>query len=372
MSDALFMLCSMLLLGCACLAQDDLPRLTAAGCSVPKIQAAVDQLTGPGVVRVPAGRAEAVGTVKVPVGVSLIGAGRDETVLFRGEQTPDTSSAPIIQVSGPGDAFTRISGLGVIGLTAPESKSWDSGISITDCTRFRVDNCHVERFGASGISVRGLCRGVIDHCRFVDNFKKPINNVGYGVVVMGTGEWRDDLNPGTADSVFIEDNEFIGSRHAVASNAGARYVFRHNHVHGNDNSQAVDAHGPGYGSKHGTQWIEVYGNLIEKPRAGSTAMVLRGGGGVVFDNTMRDYRAGISLTLDFDAKLDWSRPYPIPEQIGNMWVWNNTLNGEPVLPVVPGRSANHIQIDRDYFTKPMPGYEPFTYPHPLTAEGGGG
>jgi len=129
MSDALFMLCSMLLLGCACLAQDDLPRLTAAGCSVPEIQAAVDQLTGPGVVRVPAGRAEAVGTVKVPVGVSLIGAGRDETVLFRGEQTPDTSSAPIIQVSGPGDAFTRISGLGVIGLTAPESKSWDSGIS---------------------------------------------------------------------------------------------------------------------------------------------------------------------------------------------------------------------------------------------------
>lgn len=364
------LVCGMLLLGCYCVAQDAPAEVTAAGCSVAAIQAAVEQLGGPGVVRIPAGREEAVGTVKLPVGVSLIGGGKEETVLLRGAQTPGNSNAPIIQVDGPGDAFTRISGLGLIGLTAADSKSWDSAIAINDATRFRVDDCHIQRFGLGGVYVRGLCRGVVDHCRFVDNFKKAINNVGYGVVVYGTGEWRDDLTPGSEDSVFIEDCEFIGSRHAVASNGGARYVFRHNHVHCNDNSQAVDAHGPGYGSKHGTQWVEVYGNVIEKPRGGSTAMVLRGGGGVVFSNTMRDYRAGISLTLDFDAKIDWSAPYPITEQIGNMWVWSNTLNGAPAGPIVPARSANHIQVERDYFTRPMPGYEAFTYPHPLTQDPG--
>jgi hypothetical protein len=348
-------------------ARADAPaQVRAASASVPDIQAAIAALAGPGVVTVPEGRVEAVGTLRVPVGVSLIGAGMEKTVLFRGPGTKADSSAPVIQIEGPGEAFTRIRGLGVIGMTDPESASWDSGIGVRDATCFRIDNCRLERFGLGGVHVRGLCRGVIDKCVFIDNFKKKINNVGYGVVVMGTGEWRDDLKPGSADSVFIEDCEFIGSRHAVASNAGARYVFRHNHVHGNDNSQAVDAHGPGYGSKHGTQWIEVYGNVIEKPRGGSTAMCLRGGGGVVFGNTIRDYRAGILLTLDFDTKLDWSRPYPIPEQIGDMWCWDNTLNGAPVDPFVPPRSANHIQLDRDFFAKPLPSYAPHTYPHPLT------
>lgn len=351
----------------ACTLLSAQPReVTAASCSVTDIQAAVDSLPAGGIVHLPAGQAEAIGTIRLSGGVSLIGAGRQRTKLFRGPASDMMKSTPVISADGDNGKPIRISGLNIVGFLDPASAGWDSGISLRNAIDFRISDCRVQRFGASGISVSGLSRGVIDHCLFVDNFKKTINNVGYGVVVMGTGQWRPDLVAGSADSVFVEDCEFIGQRHAIASNGGARYVFRHNFIHGNDNSQAVDCHGPGYGSAHGTQWIEVYENQIEKPVGGSTAMCLRGGGGVVFNNTIRDYKTGITLTLDFDSKIDWTGPYPLPEQIGNMWVWNNTLDGQPVAPTISARSANYIQPGRDYFTRPLPGYKPYTYPHPLT------
>lgn len=346
-------------------------EVTAASCALPDIQAAVDRLPEGGTVHVPAGEAEAIGTLRLSGGIRLLGAGWEQTKLFRAAASDPHAGGSVIVADGSNGKPIEIAGLNVVGFLDDATDGWDNGISLRNATDFRVHHCRLQRFGASGISVNGRSRGVVDHCLFVDNFKKTINNVGYGVMVMGTGEWREDLVPGSSDSVFIEDCEFIGSRHAIASNGGARYVFRHNWVHGNDNSQAVDCHGPGYGSAHGTQWVEIYDNLIEKPIGGLTAIMLRGGGGVVFRNTVRDYVVALVLTLDFDQKLDWSRPYPIPEQIGNMWCWDNTINGKPVGPIVPPRSANHIQEGRDYFTRPLPGYEPFTYPHPLTKDAGG-
>ena len=345
------------------------PQVTADSPSVPDIQAAVERLPEGGTVRVPAGRAEAIGTVRVPAGVSLIAPGPGKTVMFRASGTDSGASDPILRLEGAPDKPSQIAGISFIGMKDPASKSWDTAVAMMNVTQFRVDHCRFERFGAAAVSVRGHCSGVVDHCLFVDNFKKPIANVGYGVVIMGPGDWREDVRAGTGDSVFVEDCEFTGSRHAVASNAGAWYVFRHNHVHGNDNSQAIDAHGPGYGSKRGTQWVEVYNNLVEKPVGGSVAVMLRGGGGLVFGNTVRDYKTGIVLTLDFDGKLDWSRPYPIPDQIHKVWCWQNTLNGAPAAPVIPKRSADHIKAERDFFACPMPDYKPFEYPHPL-ARGG--
>ncbi|MBU0611519.1 MAG: right-handed parallel beta-helix repeat-containing protein [Armatimonadetes bacterium] len=340
-------------------------EITAASCAVPDIQAAIDRLPEGGTVRVPAGEAEAIGTIKLTGGIRLVGAGWEQTKLFRGPGSDMTKGGVIISVNSANGKPIVISGLNLIGFLDPASSGADSGISLSNATDFRVARCRFQRFGSSGISVGGKSCGVVDHCLFVDIFKQPINNLGYGVVVGGTGEWRDDLVPGSADSVFVEDSEFTGCRHAIASNGGARYVFRHNHIHGNVVAQAVDCHGTGYGSKHGTQWIEVYENLIEKPAGGYIAMYLRGGGGVVFNNTIRNYFGGIGVTLDADPKEDWTRPYPIPDQIGNMWLWDNTLNGTPILPFIPPRSANHIQLDRDVFTRPMPDYQPYQYPHPL-------
>jgi hypothetical protein len=348
-------------------AQAEPREVTAASCAVADIQAAVDGLGAEGgVVRIPPGEAETIGTIRITGGVSLIGAGWEQTKLCRGPATDMMKGGSVISADGANGKPLRVSGLNLVGFLDPASAGADSGIAISNATDFRVSHCRLQRWGSSGVGVSGKSRGVVDHCVFVDIFKPPINNLGYGVVVGGTGAWRDDLVPGSADSVFVEDCDFTGCRHSIASGNAARYVFRHNHIHGNVVAQAVDCHGPGYGSKHGTQWIEVYENLIEKPAGGYIAMYLRGGGGVVFRNTLRHYIGGIGLTLDADPKLDWTLPYPIPEQIGNMWVWDNTLGGQAVRPFIPPRSAEHIKLDRDYFTKPMPGYAPYQYPHPLT------
>lgn len=342
-------------------------ELVARSPSVRHIQSAIDGLGGPGVVRVPPGQEEAVGTALVPGGVSVIGAGSDKTQLFRAGRSDPATTAPIFRIDGDNGLPSRISGFEITGFTDPENAAWDNGIYVSDAVDFRIDNCKISRFGFSGVYVRGEARGVVDNCIFVDNFKSPIGNVGYGVVVFGPGDWRDKAESGGPNAVFIEDCEFRGQRHAVASNNGARYVFRHNRITGNDNSHAIDAHGQGYGSERGTQWIEVYNNFVEKPVGGTVAMVFRGGGGVVFGNTIRDYQEGIRLTLDFDERLDWNQPYPITDQIGGMWLWLNTLDGEPASPGVPNRSAGHIKMNRDFFLEPKPGYRPFAYPHPLAA-----
>jgi hypothetical protein len=49
-----------------------------------------------------------------------------------------------------------------------------------------------------------------------------------------------------------------------------------------------------------------------------------------------------------------------------IYAWNNTLNGKANYG--PIQSANAlVQQDRDFYTNTaMPGYKPYTYPHPLT------
>jgi len=51
------------------------------------------------------------------------------------------------------------------------------------------------------------------------------------------------------------------------------------------------------------------------------------------------------------------------------YVWNNTLNGSPFR--VDSQNPWRMQEGRDFFNSAMPGYTPYTYPHPLTLAGGG-
>lgn len=60
-------------------------------------------------------------------------------------------------------------------------------------------------------------------------------------------------------ATFIEDGCFEGCRHAVASNGGGRYVFRHNYVTGTVVSHAIDAHGAEFPS---TPWTRSEPKLL--------------------------------------------------------------------------------------------------------------
>src|SRR5262249_18522224 len=134
------------------------------------------------------------------------------------------------------------------------------GVQMDNEVDFRVDHCSFMRTGRSGVWTSGASKGVVDHCKFEDLFKTGVNNLGYGVEVGGINRIENETF-GSDRATFIEDSSFRLCRHAVASNRGARYVFRFNQVSQNEVAHAVDAHGHEFGSMVGTEWVDVHDNL---------------------------------------------------------------------------------------------------------------
>jgi hypothetical protein len=69
-----------------------------------------------------------------------------------------------------------------------------------------------------------------------------------------------------------------------------------------------------------------------------------------------------------DDAWEWTSatPYP-PQALDAAYFWNNTLNGAPLTVSVVNGCAPWIQANRDYYENvgPKPGYTPLVYPHPL-------
>lgn len=347
-----------------------------------RIQAAVSQASLGGVARLPAGCFEMKKVLAIPEGISVAGAGVTRTILFRPAPRPEDTPLSFIRVAGTNaHGSSRISGIAFVNVAYAGDAAPDMGIEIEDCQDFRVDNCYFEGFGSSAVRVIGDARGVIDHCTFVENYKPAIENLGYGVGVTHDDEWDDEMKLGTAEATFVEDCTFVGCRHAVTSNAGAHYVFRYNLVMGSVISHPVDAHGPGYGSMRGTRCVEIYANTIRDPchspdtgevgdRPTDVAVLMRGGGGVIFDNTFHGYLKPIELVLEFGAPAELRGSYPWQDQVHDLWIWDNRDEKGPRVPEVNGydKSREYILLNRDYFTRAKPGYMPYTYPHPLTRQ----
>jgi len=325
---------------------------------------------GDGVVQIPAGCWEITAAITIPDGTRVFGAGMGETVLYRNPHKSSGMGLPIFRVRGqPDHGATQISGIAFVGIRDTDDTGEDYGITLLNCADYRVDHCYFEGFGWAGVEVRGRSHGVIDHCVFVDNFKQGINNLGYGVGVYGANEWPDEVQKGAAETTTVEDCVMVGSRHAISSSAGARYVFRYNVVQGNVEAHAVDAHGMGWGNARGTRAVEIYANLIERPTDKWAGIVIRGGEGVVFDNTITGYRNPILLVVEWGTPEALKSSYPAFDQIRDLWVWDNTDGSGPTGPVVDETAIGLVEKGRDYFTAAKPGYTPYAYPHPL-AQGG--
>ena len=324
--------------------------------SATDIQSAVNSVyrDGGGVVYIPEGDFSLNGNINIRSNITLAGAGIDKTILrTRGSSTVINARGDNIRITG----FSLIS----------TDYNGGDGILIEDSIDFRVDHLRIEGYSSAGINVNGSStRGVIDHSEIR---MKPVSSLGYGVVVYGGEVWKDNMQLGTQYAVFIEDNTFINARHAVAANKGAHYVFRYNLVKQGTNGQAVDAHGPYWGSDVGTRAVEIYDNVIENPgaRGDERAIGIRGGGGVIFNNTIRGYTYGVMLMME--DKQDTSS-YPVLHQVHDLYIWDNSYDGvsSGVIVQYENRDGKFIQEGRDYFVYPKPGYVPYTYPHPLTRE----
>lgn len=329
------------------------------------VESWINEADANGQAHIPAGCYKIDDTLGIPEGRRVIGAGMDETIFYRDPDAFRGQNKPMVWVFGRGDNLTRISGIAFVGVRDPDDRGEDAGITLSNVRDLRVDHCYFEGFGAAAIRIEGASRGVVDHSIFVDNYKPGIGNLGYGVVVYGTDEWAEDPAAGTAEAVFVEDNVFVGSRHAIASNAGAHYVFRHNLVQENVEACAVDAHGLGFGSARGTRYVEVYQNVIEEPEDAWCGIGIRGGDGVIFGNTIRGYRNPILLILEWGTPKSLKASYPAKDQIREMWVWDNTSGGRATEPRIDPEATGFLKEGRDYWTEPKPGYNPYEYPHPL-------
>jgi hypothetical protein len=333
------------------------------------VQQMVESADADGIARLAEGCYQITSTISLQPCTQLIGAGADKTILYRDPKR--NYSAPILRVVGNANkrCVTQISGLALVGVRDTEDTGQDYGLMISNLPDFRLDHVYFEGFGFAGVRVQGNSSGVIDHAIFIDNFKRGIDNLGYGVVVYGRGTWSTESQLGGAQATFVEDSLFVGNRHAIAASAGAHYVFRNNQVLHSVVACAVDAHGMGYGSAHGTQFVEIYRNEIKDPHYDECGIGIRGGAGVIFENTIQGYKNPILLILEWGTPEIYKAEYPALDQIHDLYIWDNQIEGGYSEPHVDETGIGFIEAGRDFFTEPLPGYVPYEYPHPLAGGG---
>jgi hypothetical protein len=376
--------------------------------SAEDIQAAVDAVAavGGGVVYIPEGdfsftidsNKKAANNmpagVIIPGGVSVIGAGIGKTILREVERPPDP--AFMFTVNGINGKRVRISGISFIGYKfTEEGNPFTYGICVMGATDYRIDHCYFEDFSSKAIDVTsnwigGVNRGVIDHCIF-DNPYHDNQNVtgvnggqklwGYGIVVCGNGyneTWYENIEDvlgkydGLRNIVYIEDCIFSRCRHAVAGSTvgGGFYVIRHCNITMPRYQGMLDVHGSWFPAPYvGGRGLEAYDNVINGTDKGgkgfpNVAILIRGGGGVVYNNTIINTTEGAIWLQREDAN-------PICA-VKDLWIWNNNLiNSSPLIT----NNGNYTE-NVDYFLRApnltQDGFEytPYPYPHPLTLEKG--
>lgn len=364
---------------------DDENFIHADSCSADDIQTAADAIEAleGGIVYIPAEECTHTKIIKISDGVSLIGAGQGQTIIYNANIKISTRFYGFL------DKSFRISGMSLLG---------DSHLSIDRASGFRIDNITIETAGGSAIGISRSHSAVIDHCTI------SVTKGYYGISINGNpdhvfpDDWVFDTSEllGQSTAIFIENCDFYGANHGTVGHANAHYVLRYNTFTDNYGSWRVDAHGPGYTNPPdglGTRLVEVYENVFNYSTHGHNkrAIGIRGGSAVIFNNTINDLENGIMLTLESRAHL-----YPEEERVHDVWIWNNDfepldapctcdwesgvdgccevmvwdVNENPVL----GDSKDYIREGYEYFLREPSleqdgfDYTHYLYPHPLTDE----
>jgi chitodextrinase len=371
--------------------------ISAASCSEEDVQVAIDSASAGDTVLVPAGNCTWSCQVHIRHGkkITLQGAGMDSTVITKSGET----------INSWEKAESRITGFGFI-----------DGYVQVDGDGWRVDHCKFYNASSfnEGVYVFGEREnyhptGLIDNCTF---FNARVLVFGWGGL-MANALWAQPLNLLSGNNVvYVEDCTFTGTvqANAVDANYGGSYVFRYNTL----NDSYIEAQSV-QGTHRGTKSWEIYNNIFNQvSRAMWVPMMIRGGTGVVFNNTLKGTWTNPNIALDnvrscdsigdggrcggsslWDGNEVGKAGYPCRDQIGRstdqwlwtdknpyppqahepVYAWNNKHGANDVVFFQHGcaESGAHIQPGRDYFNNVQkPGYTPYTYPHPLRQAGPGG
>lgn len=352
--------------------------IEAASGSAIDIQHAADTASaaGGGKVHIPHGEFNLDGKPVIPDNVKVIGAGMDRTLI-------NTIGEDYINLVG---VNTRLAHLTLNSPNIDTEKHVEVGVyyagTVEDISSpdFRVD--HIRSLGTYYCGVRCAgkdTKGVVDHSYIKNHWEEGL--MAYGVGVTRDQYWEEDMHLGTDQAVFVEDCYLENCGHQMTSNFASHYVFRHNFCTVWPGS-AVDCHGPydgvTYPDHRGSRCVEVYDNILQDPVINTPysqgqAMSIRGGGGVIFNNTV----IGAShIALIRGESWQVGSVYPMKDQVHDLWIWNNTLDpqgadygGVGTVRVDTTMFPDQIQEERDYFLRPLEGYTPYMYPHPLARDG---
>jgi hypothetical protein len=356
--------------------------INAASCSSTDVQNAIDSAIAGDRVLVPAGNCTWTFTVIIAAGqdITLQGAGIGQTIINNAGLTVNR-------------AAVRITGF----------EFQDPDIEMR-AQNWRIDHNKLEN-SSSVAAILATNRttdevppwpGLVDHNEFIRG----------RVVVFATQAdidkqhfvWRQARPHGGPNFVFVEDNTFDANGvngNMVDANRAGRYVFRFNTHSGPKNIEMHSMQGCNTRATHA--W-EVYGNTLDNPDTPwFVAFLVRGGTGMIFDNTvtgnytemvgMDNVRSFVDVggtcgACDGNSSVDGNTPgefgwacrdqigrgqddpgtYPTPQASDPAYYWQNTFNGSPRDPTVrqcgdgikPGQSCADIVQNRDYYDEDTP------------------
>lgn len=397
--------------------------IAAASCSRANVGTAVTSAADGDTVLIPAGTCSWTTELDITKGITLMGSGMDQTILQDNVPKTGSNTSSLLGFNVAAPRTFRLTALTIQG-AATDPNIWNKGhVKLDGSSKtFRVDHLKVTNQQTSAIVIDGDLWGVIDHSVFSGSFKYGIKvmHTKWGGQDFGDGSWSEQLYWGTEKAVYIEDCDFTELDPGFSSSAldgldGARVVFRYNTLHNQNGTE----HGADSGQRErGFRSLELYNNTYIFNRAVAFIQWIRGGTGVVFNNTVtgggspnkfvqlnncRDNGAGCSAGTSyppwgacdgsgpFDQNTAGQSGYRCVDQPGSgtsksvsgnppspggwiqnivdpVYIWNNTVSGGSDNSV---SATGHVQSGRDYFSgTPRPGYTPYAYPHPLTTAGG--
>jgi len=368
-------------------------EIEAASCSQEDVQKAVDDAADGDTVLVPAGTCSWSAPVMiVSKAIWLRGSGVGKTVIHNIQKEDE-----VLIVSAPSGGRLRISDFEINGnrtgqgLRITGAKTW---------AEFQIDHLKLVEIPGRAIKVHGrLLKGLIYSTEFLD-CKKTVDV--YALTERDLS-WSTELTLGTEHSIVMEDNtiryeNWLPRKTAatMSHGYGARATWRHNTWINNNPNVAfyplLDAHGNqmkvvgevplpksnpvpvpepeppgGKGGSRGTRQLEYYSNIhIDNVGKSVRLAQIRGGTFIAFDNVYKGsgFSHGFQMREeDGTDRFGWLTEYPgyDPHRV---WIWNNTVNGEPVGHYYTMGSEEFIVKGLNLFYEPMPEYTPLQYPHP--------
>lgn len=298
------------------------------------VQAAINHASTGDTIAIPAGTFT-WGTdgksVSIHKAVTLTGAGQGATTINVASSAPTwgngtiflsatgavVSSIKVVQPgSGPTTAFSGVSAGGWRITEVDYVSKPNVGYFLYASTHGLIDNCTI--LGGAGNDELIFVRG-------------PANS------------WQTPSSLGTSDAVYIEDCTFSGPGYVCDANSNARVVVRFCTITGD---MKIDGHGMASNTPpRGVRHMEIYNNTWRPVKTLLTAIEVRGGSGMIFNNHttwgalfLHEYGC-TAKWANFSSQYQTPIDYPIIDQIGvgadprtggsePVYLWNNINTGQ--------------------------------------------